>query len=64
MAACINRLLHHGLAKIIVWVHNAHAGNIHYSDASAAGYTNPAEILKTNGDKTEHSVGFGIAKVL
>lgn len=65
MAACINRILqfHGPAAKIIVWVHNGHAGNIHYSDASSAGYTNLGEILKNQwGKKKTFSVGFGTYK--
>jgi erythromycin esterase-like protein len=62
MAETIKRLLkmHGSKSKAIVWVHNGHAGDAHYSQMAVAGYTSVAEILRKQfGRDKIFSAGFG-----
>ena len=65
MAETVKRLLdfYGRRSKAILWVHNGHAGNVHYSDMAASGHTSVGEILKTTmGNDKIFSVGFGTNK--
>src|SRR5260221_3149442 len=65
MAETVKHLLNFygGKSKAIIWVHNGHAGDAHYSNMSASGYTSVGEILKTKmGNNKVFSVGFGTNK--
>ena len=65
MAETVKRLLNFygNKSKAIIWIHNGHAGNAHYSDMSASGYTSVGEILKKEmGNDKVFSVGFGTNK--
>jgi erythromycin esterase-like protein len=62
MSESILRLLkiHGNKSKAIVWVHNGHAGDAHYSQMAVAGYTSVAEILRKQlGREKIFSTGFG-----
>jgi erythromycin esterase len=46
--------------KIIVWAHNTHIGDAHYTDMPGRGRTNLAELLRNGvGRDSVFSVGFG-----
>ena len=50
-------------SKAVVWVHNGHAGYGNYSSTSESGYTNMAQILRSEwGHKNIFCVGFGTYK--
>ncbi len=47
-------------SKIIVWAHNTHVGDAHYTDMPSRQRTNIGELLrKEYGEKNVFSVGFG-----
>ncbi len=62
MAETVRRLaaLHGKSSKMVIWVHNSHAGDIRYEDRSTLGYTSLGQILR-GGFKGNQvfSVGFG-----
>ena len=65
MAETVKRLLNFygSNSKAIVWVHNGHAGDAHYSQMGAAGYTSVGEILRNElGQKQVFATGFGTDK--
>ena len=65
MAETIKRLLNfYGPhSKAVIWVHNGHAGNAHYSSMSSEGYTSVGEVLKNElGRSKVFSIGFGTYK--
>lgn len=65
MAETIKALLHQygSKAKMIIWVHNTHAGDTRFIDRSTPGYTSLGEILKKEtGSDNVYSVGFGTYK--
>ena len=64
MAQTIKRLLQlHGKnSKAIIWVHNAHAGDAHYSNMGSYGYTSVGEILRKEFGRKVFSTGFGTNK--
>jgi erythromycin esterase len=65
MAETVQRLLnYHGKnAKMIVWVHNGHAGDDRYSGYGGSGYHSTAEILKKSfGNENVFSIGMGTYK--
>jgi erythromycin esterase len=50
-------------SKAIIWVHNGHAGDAHYSQMAEEGYTSVGEILKKEmGGNKVFSIGFGTNK--
>lgn len=62
MAETVKRLLqfYGPHSRAVVWVHNGHAGDAHYSNMGTSGYTSVAEILKSAlGRNNIFSVGFG-----
>jgi erythromycin esterase-like protein len=62
MAETIRRLLkiYGNKSKAIIWVHNGHAGDAHYSQMAVAGYTSVAGILRQQlGRDKIFSIGFG-----
>ena len=65
MAETIKRLLvfHGNGSKAIIWVHNGHAGDAHYSNMADGGYTSTGEILRKDfGRDKIFCVGFGTYK--
>jgi erythromycin esterase len=65
MAEVTKRLLNFygSSSKAIIWVHNGHAGDAHYSQMAGAGYTSTGEILKKEmGNNKVFSIGFGTNK--
>jgi erythromycin esterase-like protein len=64
MAETIKRLLvfYGGNSKAIIWVHNGHAGDAHYSQMAEAGNSSVGEILKKEMDNKVFSIGFGTNK--
>jgi erythromycin esterase-like protein len=65
MAETVKRLLNfYGRdSKAIIWVHNGHAGNAHYSQMAVAGYTSVGEILRNElGQRQVFATGFGTDK--
>ena len=62
MTETIKRLLrfHGPHSKAIIWEHNTHVGDAHYTDMSRAGKTNTGELLrKEYGPSHVFIVGFG-----
>jgi erythromycin esterase-like protein len=65
MAETIKRLLqfHGNNSKAIIWVHNGHAGDAHYSNMGDVGYTSVSEILRNEfGRNKIFSAAFGTDK--
>ena len=65
MAETVKRLLrfHGSNSKAIIWVHNGHAGDAHYSQMAVSGYTSVGEILRKDlGRNKVFSTGFGTDK--
>lgn len=65
MAGTIKRLLDfYGKdSKAVIWVHNGHAGDAHYTGSASAGYTSVGEILRNDlGRDKIFCVGFGTYK--
>ncbi|MBD0332425.1 MAG: erythromycin esterase family protein, partial [Chitinophagaceae bacterium] len=65
MAETIKRLLkfHGKNSKAIIWAHNGHVGDAHYSDMSASGYSSIGEMLHNELKHAEtFSVGLGTYK--
>ncbi|HMK26351.1 MAG TPA: erythromycin esterase family protein [Chitinophagaceae bacterium] len=65
MAETIQRLLdfYGSHSKVIIWMHNGHAGDAHFSQMAEAGNTSVGEILKKQmGDHRTFSIGFGTNK--
>jgi erythromycin esterase len=65
MAETIKRLLqfHGSNSKAIIWVHNGHAGDAHYSNMGDLGYTSVGEILRKQfGRNKIFSAAFGTNK--
>jgi len=65
MAETIKRLLHfHGdNSKAIIWVHNGHAGDAHYSNMGDSGFISVGEILRKQfGPGKVYSTAFGTNK--
>jgi len=65
MAETIKRLLNFyaGNSKAIIWVHNGHAGDAHYSQMAGSGHTSVGEILKKEMSNNKvFSIGFGTNK--
>jgi erythromycin esterase len=65
MAETLKRLLsfYGPHSKVVVWVHNGHAGDALYSTMSSSGYVNLAQILHQElGHDKIFSVGFGTYK--
>jgi erythromycin esterase len=59
MLTTLNNIIsRHGRnSKIIVWVHNTHTGNAHYSEMLSTGQTTLGEILKQQFGKSVYLVG-------
>ena len=50
-------------SKVIIWLHNGHAGDARYSDMAGSGHTSVGEIMKKEmGNDKVFSVGFGTNK--
>jgi erythromycin esterase len=64
MFETIKRLLQqYANTKIVVWAHNTHVGDAHYTDMPGRGRTNLAELLrKEYGYENVFAVGFGSNK--
>jgi erythromycin esterase-like protein len=65
MAETVKRLLnfYSGNSKAIIWVHNGHAGDAHYSEMAGSGHTSVGELLKKEmGNNKVFSIGFGTNK--
>lgn len=62
MAETVKRLLafYGKNSRLIVWLHNGHAGNAHYSQMREGGYTSVGQILDREfGSEQVFKVGFG-----
>jgi erythromycin esterase len=62
MSETVKRLLrfHGSNSKVIIWEHNTHVGDAHYTDMSRAGKTNIGELLRREyGASRVFIVGFG-----
>lgn len=65
MAETIKRLLQFrgSNSKAIIWIHNGHAGDAHYSNMGGSGYTSVGEILRKEfGRDKIFSAAFGTNK--
>lgn len=64
MAQTVNRLLHElgRNSKAVIWAHNGHVGDAHYSEMSTAGYSSIGEMLRREWPGQTFSVGFGTYK--
>jgi len=52
--------LNNGKSKIIIWAHNTHIGDAHYTDMGSRGKTNLGELLRsTYGEANIFIIGFG-----
>jgi len=52
--------LNNGKSKIIIWAHNTHIGDAHYTDMGSRGKTNLGELLRsTYGETNIFIIGFG-----
>jgi erythromycin esterase-like protein len=62
MAETVKKLLrfHGNNSKAIIWVHNGHAGDAHYSNMGTSGFTSVGEILRKEfGRNKIYSTAFG-----
>jgi erythromycin esterase len=57
MANLINALAAKRDNKIVVWVHNTHSGDAHYSEMSSTGQTNVGELLRKYYGREVYLVG-------